>query len=265
MTMRFIRCSGAIVLLALLSACQAPGGVREDSNDDVATEVRSTNKLAEINTQLGVEYMKEGNFETALKKLQKAIDIDSNYPRAYDVLGLLYTRLGQAKDAEQNFKHALELAPKDSSILNNYGQFLCSQGNATQGQELFARALKNPLYTTPEFAYMNAATCAAEVQHDTKAAKEFLRQALEKNPKMAPALFRMSKVNFEAQDYVSAKAYYERFTQVAEQSAESLWLGIQIEQKLGDQQSSDNYATMLRGKFPDSAEAAKLSSGQGQP
>jgi type IV pilus assembly protein PilF len=112
---------------------------------------------------------------------------------------------------------------------------------------------------------MNAATCAAEVQHDTKAAKEFLRQALEKNPKMAPALFRMSKVNFEAQDYMSAKAYYERFTQVADQNAESLWLGIQIEQKLGDQQSADNYAMMLRGKFPDSPEAAKLSSNQGQP
>ncbi|MFO1435572.1 MAG: type IV pilus biogenesis/stability protein PilW [Gammaproteobacteria bacterium] len=265
MSYGYIKCTGALVLLCLLSACETPGGVREDPNDQISTEVRSTDKLAEINTQLGVEYMKEGNFETALKKLKKAIDIDSNYARAYDVLGLLYTQLGQANDAESNFKRALELAPKDSSILNNYGQFLCSQGKANEGQELFAKAVKNPLYTTPEFAFMNAATCAAEVQHDTKAAKEFLRQALEKNPKMPPALFRMSKVNYEAQDYMSAKAYYERFTQVAEQNAESLWLGIQIEQKLGDQQSADNYAMMLRGKFPDSAEAAKLSNGQGQP
>jgi type IV pilus assembly protein PilF len=248
---------GALVLA--LAGCQQPGEIKEDPNDPVAGEVRSTDKLAEINTQLGVEYMKEGNFETALKKLQKAVELDAKYARAYDVLGLLYSRLGRANDAAQNFKRALELAPHDSSILNNYGQFLCKQGDAVQGQELFARAVKNPLYRTPEFAYLNAAICAAEQQKDTKTAKEFLRQALEKSPTMPPALLRMSRINYEANDYMGAKAYLERFAQAAKHNPESLWLGVQIERKLGDQESAENYAMMLRGKFPDSAEAQKVS------
>lgn len=250
---------GVGVLLLALGGCQQPGEVREDPNDPVAGEVRASDKLAEINTQLGVEYMKEGNFETALKKLQKAVEIDANYARAYDVLGLLYSRLGQAENASKNFKRALELAPHDSSILNNYGQFLCRQGDAAQGQELFVRAVKNPLYRTPEFAYLNAAICASEQQKDSKAAKEFLRQALEKSPTMPPALLWMSRINYEANDYMGAKAYLERFAQAAKHNAESLWLGVQIERKLGDQESAENYAMMLRGKFPDSAEAQKVS------
>jgi type IV pilus assembly protein PilF len=245
--------------LLLLSGCQAPGGVREDAAEEVGGEVRSVDRLAEINTQLGVEYMREGNFETALKKINKALEIDANYARAHDVLGLLYSRLGQAEKASQSFKRALELAPNDSSILNNYGQFLCKQGDAVKGQELFARAVTHPLYQTPEFAYLNAAICAAEQQKDLPKAKEFLRLALEKNPKLPPALLRMSRINYDAKDYMGAKGYLERFGQAAKHNAESLWLGVQIERALGDSESAENYAMMLRGRFPDSAEAQKLS------
>lgn len=251
--------TSAYFVLLLLAGCQAPGVKEEDPVAAAGGEVRSVDKLAEINTQLGVEYMREGNFETALKKLDKALEIDPNYARAHDVLGLLYSRLGQSEKAAQNFKRALELAPHDSSILNNYGQFLCKQGDAVQGQELFARAVRNPLYQTPEFAYLNAAICSQDQQKDATAAKEFLRQALEKNSTFPPALLRMSRVSFEAKDYMGAKGYLERFGQAAKHNAESLWLGVQIERALGDEESAENYAMMLRGKYPDSAEAHKLS------
>jgi type IV pilus assembly protein PilF len=249
----------ASVALALtLNGCANQAGVKEGGDGAISTEIRSTDRLAEINTQLGVEYMKDGKYETALKKLQKALEIDSNYARAYDVLGLLYARLGETENAEENFKRALQLAPQDSSILNNYGQFLCRKGDAEAGQALFAKAVENPLYQTPENSYTNAAICALEQQKDKAAAQEFLRKALERNPEMPVALLRMSQVTYESDNYMAAKGYFERYKQVASHTPESLYLGVRIEQKLGDSEAADNYAMLLQGKFPDSQEAHQL-------
>lgn len=247
-----------VALAFTLSGCANQAGVKEGGEGAIATEIRSTDRLAEINTQLGVEYMKDGKYETALKKLEKAIEIDSNYARAYDVLGLLYTRLGENADAEKNFKRALQLAPGDSSILNNYGQFLCRNGKAAEGQAMFAKAVENPLYQTPENTYTNAAICALEQQKDRPAAQEFLRKALERNPEMPVALLWMSQVTYESNNYMAAKGYFERYKQVASHTPESLYLGVQIEQKLGDSETADNYAALLKEKFPDSQETHQL-------
>ncbi|MEZ5447137.1 MAG: type IV pilus biogenesis/stability protein PilW [Gammaproteobacteria bacterium] len=247
-----------VALTLFLSGCANQAGVKEGGDGAIATEIRSTDRLAEINTQLGVEYMKEGKYETALKKLEKAVEIDGNYARAYDVLGLLYARLGENVNAEQNFKRALQLAPNDSSILNNYGQFLCRNGSAAEGQAMFAKAVENPLYQTPQNSYTNAAICALEQQKDKAAAQEFLRKALEKDPEMPIALLRMSQVTYESDNYMAAKGYFERYKQVASHTPESLFLGVQIEQKLGDSEAADNYAMLLRDKFPDSQEAHQL-------
>jgi type IV pilus assembly protein PilF len=60
---------------------------------------------------------------------------------------------------------------------------------------------------------------------------------------------------------MAAKGYFERYKQVASHTPESLYLGVQIEQKLGDSEAADNYAMLLRGKFPDSQEAHQLMQG----
>jgi len=52
----------AIVIASYLTGCKPGTLVNKPSDTDtVATEPRSSNRLAEINTQLGVEYMKDGN------------------------------------------------------------------------------------------------------------------------------------------------------------------------------------------------------------
>jgi type IV pilus assembly protein PilF len=241
-----------------VTGCQQGSIVSKEGEKTVATEPRSDSRLAEINTQLGVEYMKEGNYEVALKKLKKAIDIDAGYARAYDVLGLLYVQLGENNNATQSFKRALELAPNDSNILNNYGLFLCRQGDPKQAQELFAKAVQNPLYQTPEVAYTNAGLCALDQQKDRESARKFLRQALEKNPEMPVALLQMSRLTFDDKQYMAARGYFERYAQVGKHTSASLWLGVQIEQQLGNTDAADSYAMTLKGKFPDSQEAQRL-------
>lgn len=170
---------------------------------------------------------------------------------------MLYQRLGDFNKAEKNFKHALSLNNNDSSTLNNYGSFLCQQGRLEEAEKTFLRAVANPLYDSPEIAITNAGLCLYNNQNKVDAEKYF-RQALQLNPGVPQALILMCELSYEAPNYLSARGYLQRYQEVARHTAKSLWLGIQIEQELGDEDAVSSYALLLKNSFPDSEQAMKL-------
>ncbi len=218
---------------------------------------KSKENLADTYVQLGAGYMQEGNYQTALAKLQKALTLDPNNPRAHDVLGLVYSQMGDKNTAEQQFKEALSLAPDDSGILNNYGQFLCQLGRTEEAEQMFAKALANPLYEKLELVHTNAGLCAAR-NNDLAGAEQHLREALRINPQLSVALLEMARINYQLKKYLPARGYLERYAEVAQHTPQSLELGIQIERALGDGEAVAAYSQMLKSKFPDSNEAQQV-------
>lgn len=217
----------------------------------------TTNDAVIANINLGVEYMRRGDYERSLIRLERARNIDPNYFETYNYLGLLYQTLKDEKEAERNFKKAIKLNGNDSSALNNYGQFLCQIKRREEAEEFFLRAANNPLYKTPEVAITNAGLCV--LFDDNKiAAEKYFRRALEYNPRIPDPLIRMAQLSHDKENYLSARAYLQRYLEVARQSASSLWLGIQIELKQGDRDAVSSYALMLRNQFPESEEAELL-------
>ena len=140
-------------------------------------------RAAEISVQLGIEYLKEGELDQALNKVERAVQQDSPLPSAHSALALFKQRLGQAKEAERHFQHAIKLAPESSETQNNYSVFLFSQGQYQEAEERFLTAVKNPLYDTPELAYENAAL-AAKQRADFSKAEEYYRSALQIDPRL---------------------------------------------------------------------------------
>ena len=55
-----------------------------------------------------------------------------------------------------------------------------------------------------------------------------------------------------------ARAYLQRYAEVAQHTAESLWLGVRTENQLGDKDQMASYGLKLRAKFPDSEQAKYL-------
>jgi type IV pilus assembly protein PilF len=246
----------AVLLLSgVLTACS----FGQSQPDDLTPE-----KHADIYIQLGVGHMKEGKLETALAKLNRAIEINPNDPNAYNVRGLVFNRIGDNAKAEENFKRALSLSPDDPGILNNYGQFLCQVERGKEAEPLFDKAMNNPLYETPEIAQTNAGVCAAHAGNAEKA-EVYFRKALNSNGEMATALLEMADLNLQKGQFIPARGYYQRYSAVAEQTARSLWIGIQIERKLGDKDALASYSVALKGKFPDSDEAKKLLDSETRP
>lgn len=240
-----------LVALPLLWACE-PTGTRNVKPGRTTTENSVT-----ANINLGVEYLRRDEFEKAMEKLERARSLDPGYYETYNMLGLLHQRLGQYRQAEDNFKKALRLNGADSATLNNYGQFLCRRERIDEAIEIFQQAANNPLYETPEVAITNAGLCAL-MNNDKVRAEQYLRRALELNTKFAEALMPMAQLSYETGNYLSARGYLQRYLEVNKPTPRTLWLGIQIERELGDDNAVSSYSLLLRNNFPDSDEAEKL-------
>lgn len=249
-----------LITALLLSACNTTVGPSSEQN---IRPSHVTNEIAAANLNLGIAYLKEGKYEDALKKLERAREADPAHPSIYNVLGLLYQQIKDYDKAEKNFKRALSLDDRNSSTLNNYGSFLCQQDRIEEALETYKKAADNPLYQTPELAITNAGLCLYNNKRKNEAKIKF-QEALKMNPRIPQALLKMCEFSVDEFNYLSARAYLQRFQQISRHTARSLWLGIQIERELGDKDAVSSYALLLKNSFPDSDEAAALLNSQVQ-
>ena len=205
------------LLIPLLSACVT---VEKGPSDP--------EKASAINVQLGIGYLQQNKLELANEKLLKALAYNPKSASAHNAYAILQDRLLVKDKAAYHYEKATTLDPQDSQAANNYGTFLCRNNQEAKSETYFLRALKNPLYRTPEFAYTNAALCFIKIGKKDKAVG-YLSKALAANSNFPVALVTMGKVAFDDQNYKNAKLYLDRYHLVAKPSAKSLWLSIRIE------------------------------------
>lgn len=240
----------AMLLMAifLLSACTGFDGIRSESEQD---------KIVKTNVDLGLGYLKRGQYDIALQKIQRALDMDWENGDAHTVAALVYERMKKIDKADEHYQYAIEYKPRDGAVLNNYGVFLCRQSRWKDAVNKFIAAVKQPGYKTPARAYENAGACARRIP-DEENAEKYLRKALSQNPELPVALYEMAELSFEKKKPLSVRAYLQRYEAVAAHTPQSLWLGVRAEKQLGDDDAAARYAKLLQRKFPESEEFQKL-------
>ena len=238
-----------VIAALLLTACA--------SSPDQKTEQKKAAAAANANTQLGVEYLREGNYEQSRVKLEKALELEPDYAPAHDAIAVLYEKVGEISLAEKHYKRSLKLKPDSARAQNNYGQFLCFQDRHKEATAQFLKAADNPFYATPEVPLANAGMCAARVP-DLDTASDYYRQALQKNPEFGPALMQMAIIRYEEGNYLGARGFLQRLQQAAMLNPQGLWLAVRTEYALNDHQAWGEYAIILKNNFPDSDETALL-------
>lgn len=252
-------------LFAVLLAIILLSGCASSSNSDSGGAEMDSSRLQEsarIHTELAGMYYEQGKYAFALEELATALKKDSDYAPAYNVRGLVHMALLEDDQAERDFKHSLDLDENNSGAHNNYGWFLCQRGREDESVKEFMAAVKNPLYATPEKAFLNAGLCSKKAGKIAQA-EGYLKRALILQPKMADALFGLSELNYAKADFAGAKSYFMRFSQLApEMTAANLLLAIRIEHKLGDRNSEASYKVQLRNRFPESRETQLLLNGE---
>ena len=231
-----------LLLSGLLQACVAvdPSKGRNEEASDV-------------NTEMGLGYLQQNNYELASEKLLKALRQNPESVKANYVYAVLQDKLEQKELAELHYQKATELDPKNSEAANNFGAFLCRNGRQVESEKYFNQALENPLYKTPEYAYTNAAICMLQID-ELQRGKEYLRKAIAAKSDFGPALVAMGEVLYKEGDYTNAKIYLDRYHLTSRASARSLWLAIRNTLELDDQGDVEELAQRLESDFPDSQE-----------
>jgi type IV pilus assembly protein PilF len=246
-------------LLGTVAACTTPEQKPHAANDPYGEL-----SAADVYVQKGVRYMEQGALEVALEDLRHAVELDPANSDAHDALAILYEKLGRPEEADRHFREALSLNPENYSAFNNYGRFLCNTGHTQDAMAKFEAAYSTPLYRQPWIPLSNAGACLRRAGRPAEA-EPYLRRALEKSPNHPPALLEMAYVSLEARQYLSTRAFLQRYQAIAGDTPETLWLCVQTELALGDAGEARRLADRIGLDFPDSAEAVKARRLFGKP
>jgi len=221
-------------------------------------------EAARLNTQLAIDYMRKGQFDIALEKLQKALEQDDELGIAHSAIALAYQRKGETQLAGKHYREALDLNADDPVTLNNFGIFLCGQGDAEGAEKIFVRAARHKDNRQPDDAWANAGVCLRGTPKARDRAEGYLREALGLNPNHANALAQMAQVSYDKNDYLRARAFLQRYELNGRATAQTLWLAARTERALGDHVSARAYERRLRSEFPGTPEAEQASQPPGK-
>src|SRR4051812_11211413 len=148
---KWLACAGVagVLLLALAGCASQGGGGGATASNDIITESDEPDarKRARIRMELAVGYFEQGQTNVALDELKQVIASDPTFPDAYNLRGLIYMRLNDNRQAEESFRRAVALNPRDSNVQHNYGWLMCQQGRYEESQRAFDAAMSNAVYT----------------------------------------------------------------------------------------------------------------------
>jgi type IV pilus assembly protein PilF len=235
-------------------AASAPSDSFTDS-DEPEIRKRATNRL-----RLAVLYFTDGKYTVALDEVKQAIAADPSWSEAYNMRGLIYRRLGDNAMAESSFQKALALNPGSADVKHNYAVFLCDQRRGTEALKFFAGALDTAGYGRRANTWAAQGACQLSLGQASEAEASFLR-SYELDAANPVTGYNLALLLFKREDFVRSQFYVRRINNSELANAESLWLGIKVEQQLGNREAVAQLAGQLKKRFPQSVEASAFDRG----
>lgn len=213
-----------------------------------------TRKRARIRLELAVGYFEQGQTTIALDELKQSIAADPTYAEAYSLRGLIYMRLNDFRFAEESFRKALAISPRDSNIMHNLGWLLCQQARYPESFQIFSQALSNPQYgeRAKTFRALGLCQVRAGLRDDAELS---LLKSYEFDAGNPITAYNLATLLFQRGDFVRAQFYVRRLNNSELANAESLWLGVKVERHMANRDAMQQLAAQLVKRFPQSREA----------
>jgi len=267
-TRRLAYATAALVLLAtclVVSGCATTSGgdaSNAANRPDIVTDSDEpdTRKRARIRLELASGYFSEGKTSVALDEIKQALINDPNFSDAHNLRGLIYMRLNDPRLAEESFRRAIALNPRDANASHNFGWLLCQQKRYPESLTYFTKALAVPLYAEQAKTLMAQGVCQVADGQKEAAERSFSR-SYELDASNPIAGYNLAALLFERGEVAKSQFYIRRLNNSDYANAESLWLGIKVEHKLGDQVALQQLGGQLKRRYPQSKELAALERG----
>jgi type IV pilus assembly protein PilF len=176
----------SFIILCLIASCSTTPSPEEQ-------EKAKARKVASIYTQLGMGYLGKGDMERAKQKLLLALQKDPTLPEAWYSMAYFLEKTGNKQLAEQDYLKAVKLAPAQGDVQNNYGTFLCRNGDYQRSVDHFLLATRDPQYLDSADAYENAGLCALKIP-DKQQAVRYFNLSLEQDPTRMSVMTELTKL-----------------------------------------------------------------------
>ncbi len=248
----------------LLTGCARNPGVSSMTGGkaDIVTESDEpdTRRRARLRLELASGYFEQGQTNVALDELKQALVADPNFAEAYNLRGLVYMRLNDIPLAEDSFRRALTLNPRDADVAHNYGWLLCQQARYRESFQMFGQAIANPTYGGQAKSLMAQGVCQVRAGQLAEAEQSFTRsyQMDAGNPLTG---YNLAHLLYERGELTRAQFYIRRLNNSELANAETLWLGMKIEQRLNNREVVSQLGDQLKKRYGQSREAAAYEKG----
>ncbi|WP_445379763.1 type IV pilus biogenesis/stability protein PilW [Pseudomonas syringae] len=242
-----VRASLLLCVVVLLTACVSTGNVNP------LTTAQGREEARRAYVQLGLGYFQQGQTERAKVPLKKALELDNSDAQANAALALVFQTEMEPELAEQYFRKALAASNNETRIVNNYGSFLFEQKRYKEAYERFEQAAADNLYPERSRVFESLGMTSLKLGNREQAREHFTK-ALRLDRQLPLSLLEMAQLSYEDKQYVPARDYYDRFSQLSEQNARSLLLGTRLAKIYDDRNKAASFGLLLKRLYPGTPE-----------
>ncbi len=164
-------------------------------------------ETAEFYFELAEAYAHIGQFDDAIRRYEEAVSRKPGYRAAWVGLGTTLSKSGQHDRGAEVIGKALELTPKDASILNDLGLILLRQGELDEAAATFRRAVESD----PDFseAHNNLGGVLSQIG-DRVGAEQSYRSAIRLQPDYAAAHDNLATLLIARGDFAQAEHHFRK-------------------------------------------------------
>jgi type IV pilus assembly protein PilF len=219
---------------------------------------RSDSRALDSYLQLAARYLEQNDLANSKRSLANAAKIDGNNSDVYATWGLVYSREGEPELADDSFQRALRIDSGNSRARNNYAAFLFANNRFEDAYKQLERVVEDVEYPSRAQAFENLGLAALRLNRSDEAAAAFTR-AVQLDSRQFRANLELTDLYLKKGDILQADQSYRNYLSLLQfykvgQDARGLWLGIQLENALGNNDNLKKYGAILESNFSASAE-----------
>jgi tetratricopeptide (TPR) repeat protein len=177
-----------------------------------ASSQRKLQKAREKDPQyqynLGNFFLNQGNFDEALKYLQKSLSLKEDYYLAWNSIGITQMMKGNPDEAMKAFERCLAIAPMFSEARNNLGTLYQETNQLDKAEAEYMKAAQDLNYERRENPNFNLARLYI-LQGRLENAYEYVQKAIQINPRFAMAYNLRGQIFEKRENWTEAVASYE--------------------------------------------------------
>jgi len=241
-----------------ITSCYAPVDKAGNSTLTYSKPQSESQKAAENYIALAFKYINANQLSTARAKLDQSRDFEPNNPRIYLGYALIYDKEKESELAGVNYKKASDLGGgAEVSMYRALSYY--NQGLYSQAQTSFAQCMNDTVFDLRALCFELNGFNEMRLANVDKAIESFIK-ATQLNTNMPTSYLSLANLYLQKSDpkagYVEFKKYHEmvKYIDSVSHTAQSLWIGIQLANAVGDSAQMQDLVIKLKVEFQDSEE-----------